>query len=165
MGSYGYVYPGWPYYPYAYPYVIDPGFYDWSVPNDSGDGQAGAAANYAPYADYGGTFDAGPQAPYYPPGAYAQQPYEQAPMPSGARPGYPVTSSAAPVAEEPLTLIFKNGRASQTIRNYMMDSKTLTVMDAQHYERIPLDQIDVAATIQTNRLRGINFTVPAGVGE
>ena len=64
-GSYVYIYSGWPYYAsgypysyYPYPYVIDPGFYDWSLPGDNGEGQGGAAS-YAPYADYGGAYARG----------------------------------------------------------------------------------------------------------
>ena len=66
------------------------------------------------------------------------------------------------MAEEPLTIIFKNGREPQKIRNYMMDSKSLTNLDAQHFERIPLDQIDIAATVKVNRVKGVDFQVPGG---
>ena len=170
-GSSVYIYSGWPYYAYGYPYsyypypyVIDPGFYDWSLPGDDGEGQGGAAS-YAPYADYGGAYAAGPQAPYSAPEPYPQQQYEQAPMPSGARPAYPGATSGAPAAEESLTLIFKDGRAPETVRNYMMNSKTLTNMDPQHYEQIPLDQIDIAATQQANRARGLDFQVPVASHE
>jgi hypothetical protein len=169
QGSYVYAYLGWPYsygHPYAYypyPFVIDPGFYDWSLPGDNGDGEGGTAS-YPPYADYG-AYAASPQEPYYSPGPYPQQQYEPAPMPSGARPAYPGATSGAPAAEESLTLIFKNGRAPQTVRNYMMNSKTLTNMDQRHYEQIPLDQIDIAATQQANRARGLDFQVPVASRE
>jgi hypothetical protein len=58
-------------------------------------------------------------------------------------------------------VIFKNGRASETMQNYMVNSRALTDLDQQHYEQIPLDQIDVAATEQANRARGLDFQVPA----
>lgn len=166
-GSYVYIYSGRPYYAYGYPYgyypylnVIDPGFYDWSLPGDSGDGQGGAAS-YAPYADYGDAYAAGQQSPYYSPEPYPQQENEQAPMPSGGRPAYPGAASGAPAAEESVTLIFKNGRAPETVRNYMMNAKALIDLDQQHYEQIPLDQIDIAATKQANRARGLDFQVPS----
>lgn len=147
-GLYGYVYPGWPGY-YPYPYVIDPGFYDWSDSGDSGYGEGGPTSGYAPYTDYGDAYPETPQAPYY-----APQPYAQSPAPE-----YPGAASLGP-AEEPLTLIFNNGRAPQKMQNYMMNSKALTDLDPQHYEQIPLDQIDVAATEQANRARGVDFQVP-----
>ncbi len=74
--------------------------------------------------------------------------------------GSTATSAAPPL--QPLTVIFKNGRASETMQNYMVNSRALTDLDQQHYEQIPLDQIDVAATEQANRARGLDFEVPAG---
>ena len=59
-----------------------------------------------------------------------------------------------------LTVIFKNGRAPEKIGNYMVNSKTLTDLDQDHYEEIPIDQIDVAATEQSNRVHGLHFEVP-----
>jgi hypothetical protein len=156
----GYGYPGYPGYLYPYPYVIDPGFYDWGISGDSaydGDsayGQGGAAPGYAPYTDYGDAYPETPQAPYY-----APQPYAQSPGVSAPAPVYPGTASLA-AAEEPLTLIFKSGRAPQKMQNYIMNTKALTDLDPQHYEQIPLDQIDIAATEQANRARGVDFQVP-----
>lgn len=145
---YGYGYPGWPGY-YSYPYVIDPGFYDWGDSGDSVYDQGGGNSGYAPYTDYGDAYLEAPQNPNY-----APQPYAQSPAPV-----YPGAASLAP-AEEPLTLIFNNGRAPQKMQNYMMNAKALTDLDPQHYERIPVDQIDVAATEQANRARGVDFQVP-----
>ena len=59
-------------------------------------------------------------------------------------------------------MIFKDGRASETMKNYMVNSRALTDLDQEHYEQIPLDQIDVAATEQANRARRLDFKVPAG---
>ena len=137
--------------------MIDPGFYDWGASDDGSYDQGLAANDYAPYTDYGGAHDAGVQGSDYPP-PYPQQAYGQAPPVSPSRPEYPGATE-----EEQLTLIFRNGRAPQTMRNYMMDAKVLTDMDPQHFERIPLDEIDLAATAQVNRARGVDFTVPGGV--
>jgi len=43
----------------------------------------------------------------------------------------------------------------------MVTSTALTNLDAENFEKIPLDQIDVAATQQANRSSGIDFQVPA----
>jgi hypothetical protein len=51
------------------------------------------------------------------------------------------------------------------MQNYMLNSKTLTNLDRQHYEQIPLNQIDVAATQQANRVRGLEFRIPSGSPE
>jgi len=91
--------------------------------------------------------------------AYAQAPPDQAPMARQPYGGSIVSS--LPVAQEPLTVIFKNGRAPETMQNFMMSTKTLTDLDRQHYEQIPLDQVDVAATEQANRAHGVDFKVPA----
>ena len=49
------------------------------------------------------------------------------------------------------------------MRNYVMNSKELTDMDPQHFQRIPLDQIDIAATVQINQAHGVDFEVPNAV--
>ena len=81
------------------------------------------------------------------------------------RPTYAGASTAAPETEQAITVIFKNRRAPLTIQNYLMNSRTLTDLDRQHYEQIALDQIDVAATEQTNRSRGLQFQVPVASAE
>jgi hypothetical protein len=154
--GYGYGYPG--YLGYPYPYVIDPGFYDWGSASGPDDAQ-GLAPSYPdapPYADYG----AEPGAPQEP--GYGQSQPAPAPM---TRQPYAESISSAPEAEQPLIVIFKNGRAPETIQNYMMNSSTLTNLDRQHYEQIPLGQIDMAATEQTNRARGVDFQIPAASRE
>jgi hypothetical protein len=71
----------------------------------------------------------------------------------------------APESEQAITLIFKDGRAPENIHNYLMNSRTLTDLDQQHYEQIPLNQIDIAATAQANRSRGLNFEIPVAIHE
>ena len=46
------------------------------------------------------------------------------------------------------------------MQNYMMTPTVLTDLDAQHYEQIPLDQVDEAATRQVNSAAGVYFRVP-----
>ena len=171
-GGFGYAYPGWTYVN-PYPYVIDPWLDDWGDTGDYND-QAGAANNYAPSPDYGEPYPQEPQQPYGDPQPYPQSPPAQQASPqqysrpgaaaSAARPTYAGTdSSSTPFPEERLTLIFKDGRAPQSIRNYMMSTKELTDLDPQHFERIPLDQIDIAATAKANRANGVDFVVPGAV--
>lgn len=177
-GVYGYAYPGWGYYPY--PYVIDPGFDDWGDTGDYGYDQNPAPNDYPPYSDYGQPYPQEPynaqppypqdpnaaQQPYYPQQPYTQSPYPQEPYYAPpAAPGAARVPYAAAGTEEPLTVIFNNGRAPQTMRNYMMNTQALTDMDAQHFERIPLDQIDLAATAKLNRAHGVEFEVPVPLRE
>lgn len=140
--------------------MIDQGLYDWGDSGDSGYGaNAAPSPAYAdanPYPDY----DAGPE-PVQGPGD-ARPPVA---YPPGTRPAYPGVSADTPEPEQAITVIFKNGRAPETIQNYLMNSRTLTDLDRQHYEQIPLDQIDIAATEQTNRARGLEFQVPAASAE
>ena len=132
---YLYTYPTWP--GYGYPFVIDPGFYDWGDSETSANDESGAAPVYsAPYPDEG-----------Y--GVPDQQ----------AAPPAPAAVSAS-LPEQPLTVIFKSGRAPLRMQNYMMTTKALTDLDAQHYERIPLDQIDEVATQRVNSAAAVDFEVP-----
>ena len=139
-------YPAW--LGYGYPYLIDPGFYDWDDSDDSADNQSGAPADYpagdypAPYPEYG----------YGPPG---EMPPETAQVEQPA-----AAAVSAPVDEQPLTVIFKGGRAPVKMQNYMMTAKVLTDLDPRHYERIPLDEINIAATQRVNSAAGVEFDVP-----
>ena len=145
-------------YPYGsvYPYLYDPnaynlGLYDWSDSDDTAS-DTSQPANYVTDQAPGG-YPPGDQnvpAPLYPPypnqGLYAS-----------------AEQSAAPpaVSDQPLTVIFKSGRAPIKVRNYLMTAKVLTDLDSQHYEQIPLDQgIDLAATQRFNTFAGVDFQVP-----
>jgi hypothetical protein len=130
---------------YGYPYVIDPGFYNWGDSDNSAYDESGAAPNYpAPYSDYGD------DAPGETPSANAQ--YRQ-------RADYAPSHPPA-VPEQTLTVIFKSGRAPVRMRNYMMTAKVLTDLDSQQYEQISMDQIDVPATQRVNSAAGVGFEIP-----
>ncbi|HWE83733.1 MAG TPA: hypothetical protein VG267_02230 [Terracidiphilus sp.] len=172
--NYGYGYPAYPWYPID----IDPWLLQSDWDNDSGDsfdnsGQAGDYGNVpAPYQGYGepdtdqpGYGEPGPGYGAPPQGYAAPQPYPQSapeqyqPQSTpGARRPY-TGISEAPVSQETVTLIFKDGRSPEKIHNYMLTSSTLTVLDAP-YRKIPVDQIDVAATQEANREADIRFQVP-----
>ena len=140
--------------------MFDPGFDDWGDYDDSGNASgATPAQSYADASQYAG-YDTGPEPMQEP--SYPQAPAANARMP---RPAY-TGSIPAPEPEQAITVIFKNGsRAPESIQNYLMNSKTLTDLDRQHYEQIPLDQIDIAATEKTNRAHGLEFQVPTASHE
>jgi len=141
-GWYTSVYPGW----LGYPYELNPGFLDWGDYDDSTNEQGSVApGNSDPYLE-----------PDYPsPGGY--------PGPSEAEGNSSVEQPEEP--QIPLTVIFKGGRAAESIENYIMTATALTDFDSHHYERIPLDQIDLVATQQANRANGIDFQMPNTPGD
>ncbi len=138
---------------YGYPYLIDPGFYD-SGFYDWGDSDNSASGSSESDQAYDQTYDQGGPAPLYPP-PYPNQSYnaptQQPPAAAPAGPSSP---------ERLLTVIFKSGRAPIMVRNYLMTTKVLNDLDSQHYEQIPLDQIDLAATQRINNAAGVDFQVP-----
>jgi len=159
--GYNYGYLGWPGYPFLLSSCIlgcdaaDYGSYDNPYGYGSGYG--------APPSD-GAYGDAMMQYPGYPaaPSSYNYgEEYSQAPAddPQASRPAYTgqVVSSPLP-PQPPLTVIFKDGQRLQ-IHNYLLTPTTLTVLD-DNYRQIPLDQIDLAATRQTNLTNGLDFRVP-----
>lgn len=100
---------------------------------------------------------------YVPPPSYAQPtPMEQAEAgPSAAfRPAYQ-RALPEPAAEDAVTLVFKDGRPSEQIHNYMLTQTTLYVQDQQRHQ-IAVADIDVPATEKVNRDAGIDFQLPAG---
>jgi hypothetical protein len=139
------VYPAW--LGYGYPYTIDPGFFDWG---DNGDFADSNAADESP------EYDQGPAPLIYPPYPNLDE--------EGARPSYTGSAVAsAPTSDEPLTVVFKDGRAPVKMQNYMMTATVLTDLDPQQYRKIPLDEIDLAATQRTNSAAGVDFRVPGAV--
>jgi len=157
----GYGYLGWPGYPFLW---NDPGFY--------GYGDSDYSDNAAPYADNGGPVP--PDAYQNPDPGYAGAPVpynygnggdppSQGWEPQSGRASYTgpgaVVSPAAP--QQAVTVIFKDGRPSEQIHNYLLTATTLTVLD-QKYREIPLNQINLSATEETNRADGVDFRVPGG---
>jgi hypothetical protein len=162
-------YPQW--LGYGYPYVLDPGFYDWSDFDNSGYDQNNQSSDYNNQGS--GYQPEYPNGNYVEPGsgAYGDQDEQPPPWPEpGAGeniPENPPTNTGVSAAFAPpleggsLTVIFKGGRTPEKMQNYMVTAKELTDFDAGHYEQIPLDQIDVPATAQANRASGMEFQVPA----
>lgn len=67
-------------------------------------------------------------------------------------------SQAAP--EDMVTLIFKDGRAPQLIRNYMLTKTTLTIADGRRLREVPIADLDLAATEAANAKVGVAFNLP-----
>ena len=144
---------------WGYPYLL-PSFLDY--PDEYGS---------EPYQDYGASQQPGPE---YAAGPYAEtppsQPSEYTPWPYGSQtaqneqhtaPSGSETSSPPPPPETPVTLVFKDGRPPEQIRNYLLTATTLSVLD-QHRRDIPVDQIDLAATARANRETGVDFSSSGG---
>jgi hypothetical protein len=131
--------PGYLGYPYGYGY------------GDTGDDDSAdstVAQNY-PADGYDG------QAPPPDQVATGRAPYQ---------PSYGVTQSApgrgsASATEDAVTILFKDGRPSEQIHNYLLSRTTLSVLD-EHYRVIPIDQVDLAATEKVNRAAGVDFHLP-----
>jgi len=61
--------------------------------------------------------------------------------------------------QNPVTLIFRDGRPPVQVYNYMATSTRLYVMDGNRCS-IPVTQLDLEATARVNRDAGIDFRVP-----
>ena len=159
-----YGYPGFsPYYlgyPYGLGYYGDDGFdEDYDSPADDASG----APNYG--SDQYNGFD--PQGQ----GAAQNQDQDQYSDPSQGtaqpepgvlyRPHYgPSPQTVSHVTVQPVvTLVFKDHRANQQIRNYLINGDTLTVWD-QTPHAIALDQLDLVATEKLNREAGVDLSLP-----
>jgi len=132
--------------PYGYGVVgwINPDYFDYSgysdQPVDQGPVYNGAAAQ--------------PYDPENDPGPYGAGPLDPDAAPPGPGPYQP-----EPANQDAVTLIFKDGRASEQIHNYILTSKTLFVQDA-HRREIAVADLDLAATQKVNHDAGVDFQLP-----
>ena len=150
--GFGYgLYPGLGWYD---PYLFDDA-------DDSGydDAAAYPANQYDQNAVNGGYDGQSPDQGPYEQGPY-QTPYPGPPIPYRMQPPVAVPSSA-PASEsgESITLVFRDGRPSEQIHNYILSRTTLSVLD-QHRQDIPVDALDLAATQKANREAGVDFRLP-----
>jgi hypothetical protein len=152
---YGFAYWNTPYaIPFLYPYNgwLDSGYYD---------DNNGSYDNYVTSQPYQGADFAQDDSNDGPP--YPQdddQLYQNAypSQPNYPRPDY--ASPSAPPSQASVTLVFKDGRPSEQIHNYMLSRNTLTVLDQGRHD-IPVDQLDLPATEKANRETGVDFHLPA----
>lgn len=126
------------------------GPYSVAYPYDMGYDDSAASPSSAP---------AGPDGPY---GYDAESAPQEQPPP---RMPYPPPSdqaqpSPAPESAEAVTLVFKDGRPSEQIHNYVLTRTTLYVRD-QRPRDIPTDQLDLAATAKVNQAEGVDFQLPS----
>ncbi len=125
---------------------IGPEYFDYPVDYGYDDGTSYTPdSGYANNGGYAQPDDQGPPPPYEPP----------------VEPALP-TAVPAPAAEnsEAITLVFRDGRASEQIHNYILSRTTLSVLDGRHRD-IPIDQLDLAATEKANHEAGVDFRLPA----
>ena len=131
--------------PYAYPFAYTD--YGWFDPGYIDPGHTDAV----PY-------DQASAQPTYPDPSLQQEP---AAHPLANSPRYAPPRQPAPPEEEAVTLVFKDGRPSEQIHNYMLTRTMLYVQD-QHRRDIPVDQLDLAATEKANQSNGVEFALPTG---
>ena len=60
---------------------------------------------------------------------------------------------------QPTELVFRD-RRTEEIQNYAISGQTLWVLTEQHARKIPLSEIDIAATQKVNEERGVEFAIP-----
>jgi hypothetical protein len=137
----------------GYPYLLNPNFYnlglyDWSDSDNSVTDDSVSDQNaLAPYPDQGSQYpDPSP--------AYPDERDTAPNQIAEAAPG-------APAPAQPLTVFFKTGRDPMKIQNYLITAKVLTDLDSEHYEQIPLDEINLAATQNFNKVAGVEFQIPS----
>lgn len=117
--------------------------------------------DYSGYSDDAGYDDATVSPGYGGGDGYEPQPAGPEPLPPVPYQASPDVerSSAVPEKTEAVTLVFKDGRPSEQIHNYILSRSMLSVLDAGHRD-IPVDQLDLAATEKANREAGVEFRLP-----
>ncbi len=102
-----------------------------------------------------------PSDAYGPPPADGSSPMVYAPYPYyNAAPSVTVINPPAPQPQEDVvTLVFKDGRPPEQIRNYALTRSAL-LLPGQHMREIPLDDIDLLTTERVNRALGVDFRLP-----
>jgi hypothetical protein len=96
---------------------------------------------------------------------------EQRMRQQGDQGSYPRSAPPAPHQPErseavlPTVLVFHD-QHKEEVNNYAIIGLTLWVLDPQHKQRVPLSDLDLAATAQANDDRGVEFRLPgAGAGQ
>jgi hypothetical protein len=115
---------------------------------------------YDGYDDSG--YDNSAATPYYPDQGYNQPPYDQdqpALAPAYQPPSSLPQSSPAPIRQDAVTLVFKDGRPSEQVHNYILSGTKISIWDQRPHD-IPIAQLDLAATEKANRDAGVDFNLP-----
>jgi hypothetical protein len=72
----------------------------------------------------------------------------------------PSASQGRPRTELPPTEIVFRDKRTEEVQNYAIVGKTFWVLDAQRAKKIPLAELDIAATKKANDDRGVEFQLP-----
>jgi len=154
-------------YPYGYGWSIVPGFPTVLDYDDYGDDSDNGQDQGPVYYDNG---DNGYDNGAYGNGAYGNGAYGELGQPPPAWPALgpyargsaapqPGMQASAPSAEQAATIVFKDGRPPLQIHNYVLTQNSLFVGDASGVT-IPLDEIDLPATVRANQEAGVEFRLP-----
>jgi hypothetical protein len=88
-----------------------------------------------------------------------QTPPESAGARAPAPPPEAFPSKAEPLPPTPTTLAFRNGRTEQVF-NYAIVGGVLWIINEQEARKVPLSELDLAATKKVNAEHGTNFPIP-----
>ena len=91
--------------------------------------------------------------------AYAPRSYSSPPAPSGSA-QRPVNDPPSPII--PATVLVFRDQHQQEIQNYAIIGRTLWNFAPQRTQKIPLADLDLAATQKANDDRGVTFRLPIG---
>ena len=86
--------------------------------------------------------------------------YSQPPLP---RPPAPSSTEAKIVPNMSVVLVYLDKRIEE-IKNYAVANEKVVVFDNHHIKKIPLADIDLAATMKLNDERGVDFQIPNPAG-
>lgn len=88
----------------------------------------------------------------------AEESTSPAPDPSSAQSDSASSQPAQP--QEPSVLVFRDGHQLE-VQNYAIVGDFLYDFTPGHARKVPLSQLDLAATVKANDDRGVDFTLPA----
>ncbi|HWX92528.1 MAG TPA: hypothetical protein VNY29_07835 [Terriglobales bacterium] len=88
---------------------------------------------------------------------YSRPPEEYPQAPVAAVPRPPTDTRLE--SDLPIVLVFLDKRI-QEVKNYAVMNETLVVFDGTRSRRIPLADVDLAATMKLNDERGVDFQIP-----
>jgi hypothetical protein len=71
----------------------------------------------------------------------------------------PAPEPAAPTESEPTQLIFRD-RHTEEVENYAIMGQSLWILSSGRTKKIPLSDLDVAATKKVNEDHGVEFRTP-----
>jgi hypothetical protein len=125
----------------------------------------GFGSVFVPYfAPYDESFEYEPEAVMtpvaMPPPEARQSPTLEPPIPKAQVIEIPSTSSTAAKIPPPTIFILVNGERLET-RRYVLTDNNLSVSIDRRQRTIPLDMLDINATIAANKERGIDLRIPA----